>query len=298
MVWHAHMLNPRAFLEDCMRFGMAPMWTAGMPWRLVSTAIDTGFNYRPGDDSVQAWENTTGRPWDNAEDSLTKDIKCPACNASYNVLWTTCGMPEDSKGPPPGLVGNGYGDGDFTHVCQKCSLTINRGTLELSKCVKDVEALLLRNHPMPGTILEPMTGWPKWLPSGTGLLNHEQTFPNTLIKAHLRSPILDLLQPDKLHTTQPSMEQVRILIESTLKDRETMKKIKGLSSHTRVQTTKGERIAVRKMMSRYWGNHTPFALELSGAVLRQGAFSEKMQKVGEALSYNHCLNTSLLLGID
>lgn len=219
MVWHAHMLNPRAFLEDCMRFGVASLWTAGMPWRLVNDAIDTGFNYRPSDDSVQAWENTTGRPWDNVEDSLTKEIKCPACNASDDVLWTTCGMPEDSKGPSPGLVGNGYGDGDFTYVCQKCSLTMNRGTLELSKFVKDVEALLLRNRPMPGTILEAMTGKPEVLPSAeTERASHEQTFPNVLIKAHLRSPILDLLQPDKARALRPSMENVRVLIEATLKD--------------------------------------------------------------------------------
>lgn len=293
MVWHAHMLNPRAFLEDCMRFGMATVWTAGMPWRLVNDAIDTGFNYRPGDDSVQAWENTTGRPWDNVEDSLTKEIKCPACNASDDVLWTTCGMPEDSKEPSPGLVGNGYGDGGFTCVCQTCSLTINRGTLELSKFVKDVEALLLRNLPMPGTILDAMKGVPQVLSSIETIRNtHERIFPNVMIKAQLRSPILDLLRPDKARAQPPSMENVRVLIEETLQDQTIMDKIQGFSGSQRSRATKRERVAIRKMMSRYWGNHTPFALELGGAVLRQGAFSEKMQKVGEAPSCDYCLTSS------
>jgi hypothetical protein len=35
----------------------------------------------------------------------------------------------------------------------------------------------------------------------------------------------------------------------------------------------------RRMMSRYWANSSPFALDLIGAALRQGLFNEKMIKV-------------------
>ncbi|KAJ8114085.1 hypothetical protein ONZ43_g4990 [Nemania bipapillata] len=45
MVWHAHMLNPRAYAEDCMRRGLRELWHLGMPWQLVNDAIDTDFNY-------------------------------------------------------------------------------------------------------------------------------------------------------------------------------------------------------------------------------------------------------------
>ncbi len=41
----------------------------------------------------------------------------------------------------------------------------------------------------------------------------------------------------------------------------------------------GEKIAVRNMMSRYWDNSSIFALDLVGAVIRQGTFVEKMHAI-------------------
>ena len=38
MVWHSHMLNPRAYLEDCLRNGQMHMWRTalcGKRWRTV-----------------------------------------------------------------------------------------------------------------------------------------------------------------------------------------------------------------------------------------------------------------------
>ncbi|KAF3483895.1 uncharacterized protein GIQ15_03219 [Arthroderma uncinatum] len=45
------------------------------------------------------------------------------------------------------------------------------------------------------------------------------------------------------------------------------------------RTRPNERIAVRRMMSRYWENSSPFALDLVGAVVRQGVFIDKMDKI-------------------
>ena len=39
------------------------------------------------------------------------------------------------------------------------------------------------------------------------------------------------------------------------------------------------RLVVRKMMSRYWENFTPFSLDLGAAVMRQGIFVEKMYHI-------------------
>lgn len=62
MVFHAHMLNPRAFLEDSMRHGMGTIWTAGMPWKLVNDSIDTRFNYNVPDSAKRAgWRARTVR---------------------------------------------------------------------------------------------------------------------------------------------------------------------------------------------------------------------------------------------
>ena len=40
-----------------------------------------------------------------------------------------------------------------------------------------------------------------------------------------------------------------------------------------------ERISFRRMMSCYWENASPFSLDLVGAVIRQGAFIEKMHRI-------------------
>jgi hypothetical protein len=41
-----------------------------------------------------------------------------------------------------------------------------------------------------------------------------------------------------------------------------------------------DKIALRRMMSRYWDNSSPFALDLVGAVIRQGTFISKMHSIG------------------
>jgi hypothetical protein len=282
MVWHAHMLNPRDYLEDCMRAGRRDLWSAGIPWNIVNNAIDTSFNYKPSDDCASIWKAATDREWDNAQDPLSKNLRCPACSTLNDVPWTTCGLPEDSKQVRPGLIGTGYGDGEFEFSCTKCNTTINRDYLEVAKFVNDVKALLARNQPVPGTILDYKTGMP-----GKLILSHqdpyslEQNFPNRLIQNHLRSEVLELIQPGQ-HLRPVTMETVRSMIEDAIKDQNIVKQVEGVASVGsvyRYRLTRRARIPIRKMMSHYWGNFSPFALELGGAVLRQTIFTEKMHKV-------------------
>ena len=94
MVFHSHMLNPRSFLEDAMRFGARQLWTTGFPWVQVNQAIDTNFNYNVPADTKTAWSTQTGHAWDNIDDPLTINIGCPGCEAQVHIPWTTCGMEE------------------------------------------------------------------------------------------------------------------------------------------------------------------------------------------------------------
>jgi hypothetical protein len=78
MVWHAHMLNPRAFLEDCIRNAKLPFYAAGFPWEVIDSCIDNkNFDYVPGDASRESFERRTGWNWDNLYDSTTKSLKLP-----------------------------------------------------------------------------------------------------------------------------------------------------------------------------------------------------------------------------
>lgn len=96
MVWHAHMLNPRAYLEDCIRYGYRALWYTGIPWQLVNEAIDTKFGYDVSDDCKSNWLLRTGRAWDNADDPLIKVLRCPCCSTPHEVPWTTVGSAQES----------------------------------------------------------------------------------------------------------------------------------------------------------------------------------------------------------
>src|SRR5690349_819728 len=115
MVWHSHMLNPRAFLEDAMLAGMRSFWASGLPWHLVDKAIDTDFNYTVSADCKDRWTMLTRLPWDSTDGSPVKEILCPGCGNLLEIPWTTCGYLENQPDNQPlNLIGNGYGDGDLT----------------------------------------------------------------------------------------------------------------------------------------------------------------------------------------
>jgi hypothetical protein len=278
MVWHTHMLNPRAFLEDAMLAGIRRVWVSGMPWDLVNKAIDADFNYNVSPTCKAHWEQHTGRAWDNAGDKLVKALNCPRCTALASIPWTTCARAEDDQvNEPPVLTGTGYGDSDLSHTCEACGAVITRRLLSVAKFIEDHKALLgPRNRPMPGTVLDPKEGKPKGpaLPAGLKL-PAAQTFPDRLLTSGcnmVRSTIADMIRV----SADVTMDDVRFVIEGVLKDRDHVRTIEGVGSRGRYALPEASRIAVRKMMSRYWDNHSAFALELGGAVLRQGLFVEKM----------------------
>src|ERR1700749_2648846 len=90
MVWHAYMLNPRAFAEDCLRLGKMDFWAQGMPWEAVNAVIhpDT-FEYNPPPTAIKTFEGMTGRKWDNLAEPDTKNLICPKCRAINEVPWST-----------------------------------------------------------------------------------------------------------------------------------------------------------------------------------------------------------------
>jgi hypothetical protein len=94
MVWHAFMLNPRNYIEDCIRFGLIDLWSTGIPWPAVNAAIDTSFNYNIPEAGKAAFVSQTGHNWSNEEDSLTKKLLCPRCNQQLDIPWTTSGRNE------------------------------------------------------------------------------------------------------------------------------------------------------------------------------------------------------------
>lgn len=98
------------------------------------------------------------------------------------------------------------------------------------------------------------------------------TFPSRLIMAGLGKAILSYCRAsDSLQ-----MIKIRECIDEGLADKEIVRAARG-SMSTRL--LRNERIAVRRMMSRYWDNSSSFSLHLVGAVTRQGSFVEKMHDI-------------------
>ena len=62
MVWHAYMLNPRAYLEDCVRLGRMALWNTRMPWNAIAQCIDPStFTFQAGAVAEGSFTRLTGR---------------------------------------------------------------------------------------------------------------------------------------------------------------------------------------------------------------------------------------------
>ncbi|KAK3693374.1 hypothetical protein B0T22DRAFT_505080 [Podospora appendiculata] len=288
MVWHTHMLNPRAFLEDTILAGLGAFWITGMPWDAVNGAIDSDFNYNISDDGKAQWVARTGLSWENADDPLAKEFQCFRCSTSMRIPWTTCALPEGVDGGDHlDLIGTGYGDGNLQFPCPSCGILVRKELLSAIKFVQDHQALLgPRSRPMPGTILDPKTGTPTLVPGAEPLRSmFPRTFPNRMLKSgcgSIRSRIAGMITFGGNDGPQnPTMQDIRAEIDKVTENTSNLRVIDGLSGVTRLRYALSPiaRISVRKMMSRYWENFSPFALDLCGAVMRQGIFAEKMFKI-------------------
>ena len=277
MVWHAFMLNPRCYLEDCVRFGLKDLWATGIPWPAVNAAIDTSFNYTVPEEGMSMFLAKAGHNWNNAEDSLTKSIYCPRCQQQLEIPWTTCAQSEKTSARDlKDMNGIGYGDRDLSHMCHRCGGEVTHELLRVAKFKKETENLIMKDWPLGGTILNPKTGAPD-APTASLWPSHPDTFPNRLIAIELRAKILELIttNPNRI----PTMNDVKELIEKAIQDRSVIKKVNNKSVFESGVMRRPERVAIRKMMSRYWENSSPFALELGGAVIRQSIFVEKMNSL-------------------
>lgn len=100
------------------------------------------------------------------------------------------------------------------------------------------------------------------------------SFPNRLLKYGLKVALLDCTEAQTYRTA--TVSNIRDVIERGIKDPAVM----GMAELTKGKLMlRAERMAIRKMMSRYWENSSIFSLDLIGAVIRQGTFVEKMHSI-------------------
>ena len=275
MVLHSFMLNPRNFLEDCLRYDMMPLWNAGFPWELVNAAIDSAtFDYNPGEGSVSCFEQSTKHAWDNLSDPAMRKVSCSNCQKKWDRQYTNAAFGPDVKFAFENSAG--FTDKAFEMHCTNCGSVTNHDALVLNKFRRDLELLIRDKVPMPGTILS-IDGAIETTKSGD-MYKNELLFPCRLLATRLSDQLLHLTDPANNKDGEVTFNDVRKAIEGALKDRSILKEANGSVFALKTLKLK-ERIAVRRMMSRYWENSSPFALDLVGAVLRQGIFVQKMKEI-------------------
>ncbi|KAL9635830.1 MAG: hypothetical protein Q9164_003223, partial [Protoblastenia rupestris] len=276
MVWHAYQLNPRDFLEDCVRYGKLNFWRAGFPWDPVNVCIDNDtFEFKATSRAKYNWQASTGFAWDSLQDSSDATIKCPKCKNAVKVPWTglTTERMWRNKGDIPigEVLGHGFTDKQMSVDCESCHINLRHDDLKLMKFWKDVEGTVFQDYPMPGTILS-LRGIPE---APKDLERHASFFPNRLLKTggSLWTNLRSCTTPGPNTYT---LDAVRTEIEVALRTNTVVKTANLKSSG---ELSKHERVAIRRMMSRYWDNFSPFALDLVGAVVRQSSFIEKMHAI-------------------
>src|ERR1700759_4397277 len=154
MVWHAYMLNPRCFLEDCYRLGKLDFFATPFPWAAIDSCIDPDtFAFNASAEARKAFEGTVDLKWDNVDDAPHKTIICPMCESANNAEWSidSSWNAEMSQMNP----GSGLADSEFHKNCDHCSFQIDHDSLRAQKFRNDVERLLQKGLPMPGTVLAP-----------------------------------------------------------------------------------------------------------------------------------------------
>lgn len=85
MTWHAHMLNPRSYLTDCIRAKLSRLWCTRFPWQLVDRFITSNLRYECPKNYMSQWVADTSIPWSNEEDENLTMRKCRFCREDISI---------------------------------------------------------------------------------------------------------------------------------------------------------------------------------------------------------------------
>ncbi|KAJ5384933.1 Protein of unknown function DUF1399 [Penicillium concentricum] len=272
MVWHAHSLNPRNFLEDCIRYGKISTWATGFPWEVIDRCINNNtMEYTVSEQAKNQFEQKLDFKWNNLDDPPTKEVNCTYCQKVSAVPWTDAYFGATVSNAFK--LGNGYADNSFEVKCAGCQHIIDHGRLKVAKFRKDLAATLYDGLPMPGAFTN-IHGIPE---GPTAKINHRalryMLFPTRIVQAAGK----DLMEfTDGRVDWCQNVVRLKEHLETKLHDRKILMAAHGVTNSS---IRPAEKIHFRRMMSRYWENLGPFALDLVGAVIRQGTFVDKMDQI-------------------
>lgn len=119
MVWHAYLLNPRAYHEDGLRYAHRLLGFKDFPIEAIASLISpsTLLPLPPTETRKAIWESLTNLPYEapmvTVPDVDMVSISCPECKSSFETPWVK-------------TDGSGYAQRQFSAICPACNNAFNR----------------------------------------------------------------------------------------------------------------------------------------------------------------------------
>lgn len=153
MVWHAFQLNPRNFLEDCLRFGKLRLWRTGLPWNVINSCIKgNDLELIVPETTKKRFEGIIGEPWEMEDMPDTLEIPCAGCMKGNRVQWTR--MNSAVVTHISGVLDTGFASQHFQATCEYCNMEITHKKLQEGIIRRGIVAAHTTSRPMPGTVLD------------------------------------------------------------------------------------------------------------------------------------------------
>ncbi|OCH91521.1 hypothetical protein OBBRIDRAFT_834175 [Obba rivulosa] len=276
MVWHAYMLNPRWYAEDCERLPLARKLKALNGHFMHAMMMFSGDTLsQPSFRRMNLWTVRTGLPFhplEAANSMARQEIQCPACHTSFDTPYLS---PFGSSYLP------GYAQPGFAVLCKKCKFEITKERLGLGRFATDLSKNLAANGSGNTDILSTFLAGTLLSRSGTLDIDYASRIKNEILSAHpfkRGAPTSQeeprLLSIRHLNGSRPSNEAWARDVQKRL-GYSLMNAQAAVSSALDPK----EDQMVDRMMRAYWHDR-PFSIDLAAAVVRQGSFVEKMSSLG------------------
>ncbi|KAJ1538112.1 hypothetical protein HK405_014116, partial [Cladochytrium tenue] len=241
LIWHAHMLNPLRYYEDCYHiFG-----TTESPYFVPLERMHAvpGVTYAPDDGSQDIWTAFTGEPYTIPLGDMTPfSVVCPWCKGVNTVdadVYVTYRMKNTGI------------------MCQGCRSILTADNVSAKRFLDDCGGYISRKKIIRGSALDTKT----------------QTLNSAAAMTDLNALLVDGQAPT---TFAPILGRASAaatchwqgIEEGMLKHMAALRKGRALRSV--------RRSTLVKVLKAYKNIPTPFSLDLVAAVLRQRPFTQKM----------------------
>ncbi|GAB1525037.1 hypothetical protein RhiTH_008194 [Rhizoctonia solani] len=142
LLWHAYLLNPVGYYEDCESRYPCLRLIGGFPLDRVASRMSRyggGVRYMPRDSQIDEWELLTQESfelplWTTVSDTVL--LTCPMCaSPDLRIPWITEPTLEDIGDET--AVGKGYAQSRFRIDCQACGGAVTKDKLRAERFVKE-----------------------------------------------------------------------------------------------------------------------------------------------------------------